>query len=115
MKAPTASPWTEPGNAWVTGVTSSADFPVTAGAADSSFNGMADAFVSELNANGSALLYSTYLGGTQSESGNDIALDSSGDVYVTGHTYSMDFPTPRGRLRHRLQRRLLDFLGRRAS
>ncbi len=84
------------GNAWVTGGTSSADFPVTAGAADSSFNGMADAFVSELNANGSALLYSTYLGGTQSESGNDVALDSGGDVYVTGHTYSMDFPATTG-------------------
>ena len=84
------------GHAWVTGVTSSADFPVTAGAADSSFNGTADAFVSELNANGSALLYSTYLGGTQSESGNDVALDPGGDVYVTGHTYSMDFPATTG-------------------
>ena len=66
---------------------------------------MADVFVSELNADGSALLYSTYLGGTQSEGGNDLALDASGDVYVTGHTYSIDFPTTAGRLRHRLQRR----------
>ena len=84
------------GNAWITGVTNSADFPVTAGAADSSFNGVADAFVSELSANGSALLYSTYLGGTQSDSGNDVALDPGGDVYVTGHTYSMDFPATAG-------------------
>ena len=84
------------GNAWVTGGTSSADFPVTAGAADSSFNGTADAFVSKLSANGSALVYSTYLGGTLSESGNDVALDSAGDVYVAGHTYSMDFPATTG-------------------
>ena len=91
-----ASPWMRRGNAWVTGVTSSADFPVTAGAADSSFNGTADAFVSKLSANGSALVYSTYLGGTLSESGNDVALDSAGDVYVAGHTYSMDFPATTG-------------------
>ena len=84
------------GNAWITGVTNSADFPVTASAADSSFNGVADAFVSELSAGGSALLYSTYLGGTQSESGNDFALDPGGNVYVTGHTYSMDFPVTSG-------------------
>ncbi len=84
------------GNAWITGVTNSADFPVTASAADSSFNGVADAFVSELSAGGSALLYSTYLGGTQSESGNDLALDPGGNVYVTGHTYSMDFPVTSG-------------------
>ena len=51
---------------------------------------------SELSADGSALLYSTYLGGTQSEGGNDIALDASGDVYVAGHTYSIDFPTTAG-------------------
>jgi hypothetical protein len=84
------------GNAWVTGGTSSADFPVIVGAADSTYNGMADVFVSELNANGSTLLYSTYLGGSQSESGNDIALDTAGGVYVTGHTYSINYPTTAG-------------------
>jgi hypothetical protein len=83
-------------NAWVTGGTSSADFPVIVGAADSTHNGMTDVFVSELNANGSALLYSTYLGGSNSEVGNDIALDAAGGVYVAGHTYSIDYPTTAG-------------------
>jgi hypothetical protein len=49
-----------------------------------------------LNAAGSSLLYSTYLGGAQSDSGNDVAIDSAGDVYVTGHTYSIDFPATTG-------------------
>jgi hypothetical protein len=84
------------GNAWLTGITSSANFPVTAGAADASFNGVADVFIAELNAAGSSLLYSTYLGGAQSDSGNDVAIDSAGDVYVTGHTYSIDFPATTG-------------------
>lgn len=84
------------GNAWVTGGTVSADFPIIVGAADSSFNGMSDAFVAELSANGSTLLYSTYLGGTQSEGGYDIALDASGGVYIAGLTYSIDFPTTAG-------------------
>jgi hypothetical protein len=52
--------------------------------------------VSELSADGSTLLYSTYLGGSQSESGNDIALDAAGSVYVAGHTYSIDYPTTAG-------------------
>jgi hypothetical protein len=84
------------GNAWVTGGTSSTDFPVTVGAFDLSFNGVADAFVSELSADGSTLIYSTYLGGRESEAGDDIARDSAGDIYVTGHTYSLDFPTTAG-------------------
>jgi hypothetical protein len=84
------------GNAWVTGITSSADFPVTVAAVDPSFNGVADAFVAELSADGSTLLYSTYLGGMQSDGGDDIARDSSGDIYIAGHTYSIDFPTTAG-------------------
>ena len=84
------------GNAWVTGITNSADFPVTVTAADPSFNGVADAFVTELSADGASLLYSSYLGGTQSDGGDDIARDPSGDIYVAGHTYSLDFPTTAG-------------------
>ena len=84
------------GNAWVTGITNSADLPVTTDAHDPSFNGVADAFVAELSADGSTLLYSTYLGGTQSEGGDDIARDPNGDIYVVGHTYSIDFPTTAG-------------------
>ena len=84
------------GNAWLTGITNSADFPVTVTAVDPSFNGVADAFVAELSANGSSLLYSSYLGGSQSDGGDDIARDPSGDIYVAGHTYSIDFPTTAG-------------------
>ena len=85
------------GNAWLAGSTSSADFPVTADAADASFNGGAtDATIAELSASGSALLYSTFLGGSQSESGMDIGRDSAGSLYVTGLTYSMDFPATTG-------------------
>ena len=84
------------GNAWLTGGTSSFDFPVTGDAADATLNGMADAFITALSADGSTLVYSTYLGGTQSESGADLALDSTGDVYIAGHTYSVDFPTTAG-------------------
>src|SRR2546426_574651 len=73
------------GNAWVTGATGSVDFPVTVGAFDRTPNGMADVFVSELSADGSTLIYSTYLGGTQSESGADLALDAGGNVYIAGH------------------------------
>ena len=74
---------------------------------------MADAFVSELSADGSTLLYSTYLGGTQSEGGDDLALDSSGDVYVAGHTYSLDFPTTAGAFDTVFNGDLVDLLGRR--
>ena len=84
------------GQAWLTGVTNSADFPLTPVTAHAAFAGVADVFVSELSADGAALLYSTYLGGAQSESGNDVALRSTGDVYIVGHTYSMDFPVTLG-------------------
>ena len=84
------------GNAWIAGGTTSADYPTTADAFDRSANGMADAFISQLNAAGTALVYSTLQGGSQSEAGNDIAVDGSGDAYVTGHTYSMDFPVTIG-------------------
>jgi hypothetical protein len=79
------------GNAYVVGQTTSTNFP-TANAYSSTSNANGIAFVSKLNANGTALLYSTYLGGTGGESGNGIALDPSGNVYVTGFTQSTDFP-----------------------
>ena len=84
------------GNAWITGSTSSADYPTTAGTADRSLNGGADAFISELNASGSALLYSTLQGGSQSDIGLDVAVDAVGDVYVSGHTFSLDYPATVG-------------------
>ncbi|WP_077490175.1 SBBP repeat-containing protein [Sinomonas mesophila] len=81
------------GSAYVTGTTDSADFPTTAGAFDTTFNSGNDAFVTKLNPAGSALVYSTYLGGTSFDNGFGIALDAAGSAYVTGETSSTDFPT----------------------
>ncbi len=80
------------GNAYVTGNTASANFP-TVNPIQPSLNGSQDAFVSKFNAAGSALLYSTYLGGsTGGENGWDIAVDATGNAYVTGQTTAIDFP-----------------------
>jgi hypothetical protein len=81
------------GNAYVTGWTQSADFPTvnpikaTLGRADE------NAFVAKLNAAGSALVYSTYLGGSGIDSGSAISLDGAGDAFIAGETQSSDFPT----------------------
>jgi hypothetical protein len=79
-------------NAYVTGSTSSTNFP-TASPLQATYGGNIDAFVVKLNAAGSALAYSTYLGGSGNDSGLGIALDASGNAYVTGYTGSTDFPT----------------------
>jgi hypothetical protein len=88
------------GNTYITGFTVSADFP-TKNALFSQINGTQDpnfhvypveAFVAELNTNGSALVYSTYLGGSASDVGSSIALDPLGYTYVAGYTFSTDFP-----------------------
>jgi hypothetical protein len=80
------------GNTYITGTTVSTDFP-TAGALQPSLRQGEDVFVTKINANGSALVYSTYLGGSKDDSGSGIAVDSSGSVYVIGITNSADFPT----------------------
>ena len=82
------------GNAYVTGRTSSTDFP-TVNPIQPTFGGSQDAFVAKLNAAGSALVYSTYLGGSDDESGSKggIAVDAAGNAYVTGFAASTDFPT----------------------
>jgi hypothetical protein len=79
------------GDAYIAGQTTSTNFPSPNGYA-SSGNSNGVAFVSELNPTGTALLYSTYLGGTGGDWGADVALDPSGNVYVTGSTLSNDFP-----------------------
>ena len=84
------------GNAYVTGDTRSTNFPTTAGAFQTTLDGFADAFVTKLNPTGSALIYSTYLGGISFDEGLGIAVDSSGNAYVTGDTTSADFPTTTG-------------------
>jgi Beta-propeller repeat/Abnormal spindle-like microcephaly-assoc'd, ASPM-SPD-2-Hydin len=80
-------------NAYVTGQTSSTNFPTTAGAFQTATGGGEDAFVTKLNAAGSALVYSTYLGGSNNDFGYGIAVDSSGNAYITGNTQSTDYPT----------------------
>ena len=94
------------GNAYVTGTTKSSNFPTTGGAFDRTQNippncprcatDVTDGFVFKLNAAGSALRYSTYLGGTEDDSPRGIAVDGSGNAYVTGETLSSDFPTRAG-------------------
>ena len=84
------------GRAYVTGQTYSADYPTTPGAFDTSFNDNGDAFATKLNATGSALDYSTFLGGSSGDSGLDIAVDGTDRAYVTGGTYSADYPTTPG-------------------
>jgi hypothetical protein len=80
------------GNAYVTGCTQSSDFP-TAHPLQASLAGTVNAFVARLNPRGSALIYSTYLGGSAWDGGYGIAVDSSGNAYMTGVTSSGDFPT----------------------
>jgi hypothetical protein len=80
------------GNAYVTGDTNSLNFP-TADALQPAFGGIADAFVAKVNPTGSALVYSTYLGGSASDGALAIAVDSLDNAYLTGMTASTDFPT----------------------
>ncbi len=97
------------GNAYVTGLTLSEDFPLTAGAFQAvdyatPSNDVSTAFISKFNPSGTALLYSTYLGGVaiantvhqQGDYGKAIAVDAGGNAYITGYTYSADFPITSG-------------------
>ncbi len=81
-----------PGNSvWLTGYTLSSDFPTTTGAYDEDLDGERAFFVSQFSADGSDLPYSTYIGGSEQDEGQDIIVE--GDlVYVAGRTYSVDFP-----------------------
>jgi sugar lactone lactonase YvrE len=84
------------GNAYVTGYTKSTDFPM-AGAYQSTLKGAQDAFVFKLNATGTALTYSTYLGGTGGgDIGYWVSVDAAGSAYVTGYASSADFPLTAG-------------------
>lgn len=85
------------GNAYITGTTDGTNFPTTAGAfktTSTSFN--TSAFVSKLNATGTALIYSTYLNGNGSTIATAIAVDSTGNAHVTGQTTATNFPTVNG-------------------
>jgi uncharacterized protein (TIGR03437 family) len=94
------------GNAYVTGVARSRNFPTTTGALQATYQGSTstarimykggDAFVTKLNPTGSALVYSTFLGGESDDRGTAIAVDSAGNAYVTGTTLSRKFPVTAG-------------------
>jgi len=84
------------GNVYVTGYTESVDFPTTSGAFDETSNGLRDVFVVKINEMGSTLEYSTIVGGSSDDRGYDIAVDDSGNAYVTGYIRSTDFPTTSG-------------------
>jgi hypothetical protein len=84
------------GNAYLTGVTNSTNFPVTAGVFQSGYaGGPHDGFVSKLDPSGATLVYSTYLGGTENDEAYDIAIDGAGNAYVTGLAQA-NFPTTVG-------------------
>ena len=80
------------GVVYVTGSTSSSNFP-TVSAYNSTFGGFNDVFMFKLSASGHTLLYSTYVGGSDNDYGNSIALGPDGTIYVTGVTFSRNFPT----------------------
>jgi len=80
------------GNAYVTGITNSTNFP-TANAIQAALSGGGDNFITKFNAAGSALVYSTYLGGSDFELAEGIAVDSSSNAYITGDTRSTNYPT----------------------
>src|SRR5205807_2220969 len=80
------------GSVYITGELGSDDFP-TVNPVQAKFGGNTDAFVSKLNPAGSALVYSSYIGGSSEERAFGVAVDSAGNAYITGETTSSDFPT----------------------
>jgi hypothetical protein len=81
------------GNVYIAGYTASTNLPVTSGAFQTTFNGGPDdGFIAKLNPTGTSLLYCTYLGGNNTDRVHDIALDSAGNIYLTGLTQSSNFP-----------------------
>ena len=80
------------GSVHIAGITTSADFPTTIGAYDSSLAGQTDAFVARLQPSGNALIYSSYLGGSDDDAAIGMALDPAGNLYVTGWTSVLSGP-----------------------
>jgi hypothetical protein len=91
------------GNAYVTGYTNSTDYDVTPGAFQTTNEGGWDVFVTKLNATGTALVYSTYIGGSGDDVGYAIAVDGSGNAYVTGYTSPPTTMLHRGLSRRRME------------
>ncbi|MFX0055615.1 MAG: SBBP repeat-containing protein [Promethearchaeota archaeon] len=81
------------GDICITGRTGSSDFPTSDGAFDRTLNGSTDAFITKIESDGSGIVYSSLIGGTGTESGKCCVFDDAGNLYVTGTTHSIDFPT----------------------
>lgn len=81
------------GNVYITGHAAVINFPTIPGAFNISYNRLYDAFMTKLCADRSRLIYSTYLGGSGNDFGNEITVDAAGNAYVTGYTTSSNFPT----------------------
>ena len=81
------------GDAYIVGTTASSNFPTTANVFQSALGGPSNAFVAKLDPSGAVLLYSSFLGGSNYDYGQGMALDQYGNVYVTGYTQSTNFPT----------------------
>ncbi len=85
------------GNAYAGGVTGSDDFPVTGGALQEQFgDGVEDAFLAKISADGAALVWATYLGGSGPDAVRGVAVDAEGNVFAAGYTASADFPVTEG-------------------
>ncbi|MBN1992537.1 MAG: SBBP repeat-containing protein [Anaerolineae bacterium] len=84
------------GYVYLTGNTASTDFPTTPGVVDNMMEGSAEAFIAKLNPTGTALVYSTLLGGSDGDFGWDLDVDEAGYVYASGSTFSDDFPVTPG-------------------
>lgn len=84
------------GAAYLSGYAYSSDFPVTQGAYQTTLGGSVDAFITKISPDGSSLVYSTYLGGSNEEYNSFLTIDSAGEVYIAGTTYSEDFPVTSG-------------------
>lgn len=80
-------------NIYITGLTTSSDFPVTSNGYDQSYNGFDDIFVSILNNTGSSLIYSTFIGGSDWDNAYSLVIDEKLNMFLTGRTSSKDFPT----------------------
>jgi uncharacterized repeat protein (TIGR01451 family) len=81
------------GSAYLTGGTKSQGFPVTGTGFQTTRGGDTDAYLMKLNSTGTALMYSTYVGGSGTDRGSAVVIDSSGNAYVAGYTSAPDFPT----------------------
>jgi hypothetical protein len=78
-------------NIYITGYTKSVEYPITENVIKTSFSGSKDAFATKLNSAGSALIYSTYIGGNQIDSASNMVIDNNNDIYITGYTYSQNY------------------------